>query len=141
MSEENKIIKKERGRFLIALKRSIHYVFWLYAYVLSFLRAVVEVAVDVISHWLSTGMDSIAPTFIKKQHVLKGMTHSTSYKEWKHFALELDRIEGNQVIFVFVASLTPNRHGKCDTSARTTITTLCAIAWRIYTESELPMCP
>lgn len=106
MSEEDIIVKKDRGRVLVALKRSIHNVLWMYSYIISFLRAVVEVAVDVLSHWLSTGMDSIAPTFIKKQNVLKGMAHSTSYKEWKHFALELDRIEGNQVADVISVLIT-----------------------------------
>ena len=89
--------KRRRGRALVALKRALHFLFYVHNLVVSCVKGVVEVTAEVVFHWIFSGMDSIAPAFLKKQHVLKGMAAATSYKEWKKYATELDRVEGNQV--------------------------------------------
>ena len=86
-----------RPRFLIKLKRVIRFCIGLYFTIASFLRAFVEVGWDVVTHWFSTGMDNFAPTFLKRQHILREMQRATTYREWRKRALDLDKMEGNQV--------------------------------------------
>lgn len=85
-----------RAKPLIVLKRCIRFCVWVYYVLTSFLRACVEVGWDVARHWLTTGADSIAPTFLKRQHVLREMAGCANYREWRRKALHLDRMEGNQ---------------------------------------------
>ncbi len=80
--------------------------------VFSFIAAFFEIAMEVIGHWLSTGMNSISPRFLKKQHILKDMTNAASYKEWRKLALMLDKIEGNQVSCALNLRLMKSRNGK-----------------------------
>eukprot|EP00045_Choanoeca_perplexa_P007039 m.61834 g.61834 ORF g.61834 m.61834 type:complete len:584 (+) comp13903_c0_seq10:1305-3056(+) len=54
-----------------------------------------EIGVDVLPHWFSTGIDSIAPRFIKQQQLQASLMAATSYEEYVASAQSIDKLLGN----------------------------------------------
>lgn len=56
-----------------------------------------ELLLDVVPHWLNSGFVSIAPTFLRQQTLQRAMEAATTYEAWRSAALELDKLQGNDL--------------------------------------------
>eukprot|EP00730_Choanoeca_flexa_P017154 TRINITY_DN8220_c0_g1_i1.p1 TRINITY_DN8220_c0_g1~~TRINITY_DN8220_c0_g1_i1.p1 ORF type:complete len:577 (+),score=100.56 TRINITY_DN8220_c0_g1_i1:2-1732(+) len=54
-----------------------------------------EIATDVLPHWFSTGIDSIAPRFIKEQKLKSCLSNAKTYEEWSASAKAVDKLLGH----------------------------------------------